>query len=291
MSIILGALKKIEKNYDGFSTSKNDGLSSNENKKSKLPLILLITFCVFLILLTATIFFESKKIKNRSSVSQMHSYDEAQNKISKQTKTLVKVDTETKKPIKPIDKPLKLKENPLRKNKISRIVEPIPLKSEDNNQVNAPVEHIKDRLNIEIADENYTAALALANSSLEAYPKNIDIRYYAGLAYFNTKQYKKSAATLVVMQPQFSKYQKYYALLAATDLNLEKYANAKLLYMGLLKDDPANYSYALGLGLAYQRLGDITHANLVYKHIVDTAPPYWQGLDFVLTQLSELAGE
>lgn len=148
---------------------------------------------------------------------------------------------------------------------------------------------LKDNLAASMSRQNYAQIIEDAQAAISSYPKDIDVHYYLGLAYFNLNRYAEALNILTRLQPPMSHYPDYYAVLANVYMHQEALDNALYIYESLVGIYPDNGSYALGLGIIYQKQGKFAAAKATYQRILSFEPVYWGAYPFVQAQLKILS--
>lgn len=148
---------------------------------------------------------------------------------------------------------------------------------------------LKNNLSASMSRQNYAQIIEDGQAALSTYPKDVDLHYYLGLAYFNLNRYAEALNILTRLQPAMSHYPNYYAVLANVYMHQEALDNALYIYESLVEIYPDNGSYALGLGIIYQKQGKFSAARAIYQHILSFEPVYWGAYPFVQAQLKTLS--
>lgn len=146
----------------------------------------------------------------------------------------------------------------------------------------------KSNLSTAITQGNYPKVIEETLSALPTHSQDVELHYYLGLAYFNMQKYSEALTVLLKLQPSINHYPDYYAVLANVYMHLNAFDNARYLYEALVKLFPEKSSYALGLGIIYQKLGRFELAKNTYKRILTMEEPYWSAYPFVQDQLKRL---
>ncbi len=141
------------------------------------------------------------------------------------------------------------------------------------------------QLGVSLTDGNRNEiAIQILNSALLRYPEEIEIRQYLASAQMGQGKYAEAIKTLLVRQPDITQHTSYYALLAALYVKTTNFKDAISLYQALTQAEPENPNFFLGLAIAYQNLGQGTMAQTYYEKALALAPSTWASRGFVLSQ-------
>ena len=148
------------------------------------------------------------------------------------------------------------------------------------------------QLGVSLADGNRNEiAIQILNAALLRYPEEIEIRQYLASAQMGQGKYAEAIKTLLINQPSITQHASYYALLAAIYLKTGDYTNATSLYEALTQIEPDNPNFYLGLAIAYQDKGSNTIAQNYYEKALKLAPGTWSSRSYVLNQLVSMGVE
>lgn len=131
-------------------------------------------------------------------------------------------------------------------------------------------------------------ALMFGQQAINYVPENLSLRLLTAGAAYRLKDYNYAYNALNAVHPPVAGNEKYYALKGVLSIKLEKYKSAQSVYRSLIKLNPTNPSYLLGLATAEQGLGNTEMALVYYSRLKNSQDPTWPSWYFVNQQIQRL---
>lgn len=117
-----------------------------------------------------------------------------------------------------------------------------------------------------LSQEKYTEAEMVLEEGLEFQPRAINLIMLKARLFIAKEKSKEALALLEKYKPDFQTNPDYYGLMAAIFEKMGRTIEAGSLYQALVKIEPENGQYWLGLGLALEQKHAMAQAIEAYRH-------------------------